>query len=122
MSALQDLRRHRRIAPPRPLHARFELKGALVSAVEVVSVGAGGFGAWVEDRYAALFEPGGKLKGLVFDDPLLPEPPDFARVVFSTLKGQSARAGFIMIGVEFIEMPELFYRHMEQLVQAQPEV
>jgi hypothetical protein len=121
MAPQQDLRRHRRIAPPRPLHARFELKGALVSAVEIVSLGAGGFGAWVEDRYAALFEPGGRLKSLVFDDPLLPEPPDFGRVVFSTLKGQSARAGFIMIGVEFLEMPELFFRHMEELALTHPE-
>ena len=119
MSAMQDLRRHRRISPPRPLHARFELKGAMVSSVEVVSVGAGGFGGWVEDRYAALFEPGGRLKGLVFDDPLLPEPPDFGRVVFSTLRGQSARIGYIMIGVEFLEMPEAYYRHMEQLAQVQ---
>ncbi|HJU84469.1 MAG TPA: hypothetical protein VJ600_09680 [Holophagaceae bacterium] len=121
MTALQDLRRHRRIVPPRPLHARFELKGVLVSAVEIVSVGAGGFGAWVEDRYAALFEPGGRLKALIFEDAHFPEPPDAGRVVFSTLKGQSARAGYIMVGVEFLEVPEAFGRHMEALIQGDPE-
>ncbi|HJV23738.1 MAG TPA: hypothetical protein VJ570_13630 [Holophagaceae bacterium] len=121
MTALQDLRRHRRIVPPRPLHARFELKGVLVSSVEIVSVGAGGFGAWVGDRYAAVFEPGGRLAALVFEDAHFPEPPDAGRVVFSTLKGQSARPGYIMIGVEFLEVPEAFCRHMEELLQAEPE-
>ena len=121
MNAPKDLRRHRRIAPPRPLHARFELKGVLVSEVEIVSIGAGGFGAWVLDRYAALFEPGGRLKSLRFEEGLFPDPPDHGRIVFSTLKGQSARPGWLMVGVEFLEVPEAFFRHMETLAEAMPD-
>ena len=118
MGSLQDLRRHRRITPTHPLRVCFELKGAFVSEAEIVSMGAGGFGAWVADRFAGLFEPGARLIALTFDDLDLPEPPPLAKVVFSTLKGQSARPGLLMIGVEYPEPSEAFQRIVDAQAEA----
>ena len=93
-------RRSPRFAPNRPLRARFLVQGQEVE-VEVNSLSSGGVGAWVEDRFAFLFDPGAQLNQLSFDDPLLPPPPSEATIAFSTLAGQSARDGFILFGAEF---------------------
>ena len=111
-----DQRRGRRFAPPRPVRARFLAQGQTVDA-EVVSLGAGGFGAWAEDRFAFLFDPGNALRELAFDDPLLPAPPPDASVAFSTLKGQSAREGYIMFGAEYQASDPAFLQAMAELME-----
>jgi hypothetical protein len=112
-----DKRRNRRFAPPRPLRARFLVQGQEVEA-EVVSLGPGGFGAWTEDRFAFLFDPGTSLHDLAFDDPTLPPPPMEAAVAFSTLRGQSARDGYIMFGAEFRGADPAFLQAMSELMEA----
>ena len=114
--AVVDQRRTRRFAPPRPLRARFLVQGQVVDA-EVASLGPGGFGAWTEDRFAFLFDPGAHLKDLAFDDPLLPTPPPEAVVAFSTLRGQSAREGYIMFGAEFHGADPSFLQAMAEQVE-----
>ena len=114
--ATQEQRRSHRFAPPRPLRARFLIQGQAVDA-EVVSVGPGGFGAWTEDRFAFLFDPGALLRELMFDDPMLPAPPHEASVAFSTLKGQSAREGFIMFGAEYKASDPAFLQAMAELME-----
>jgi len=78
-------------------------------------VGPGGFGAWTEDRFAFLFDPGNALRELAFDDPLLPAPPPDASVAFSTLRGQSARDGYIMFGAEYKASDPAFLTLMQGL-------
>ncbi len=111
-----DQRRTRRFAPPRPLRARFLVQGQVVDA-EIASLGAGGIGAWTEDRFAFLFDPGTHLKDLAFDDPLLPTPPSEAVVAFSTLRGQSARDGYIMFGAEYRGADPGFLQAMAELME-----
>lgn len=111
-----EQRRNRRFAPPRPLRARFLVQGQEVDA-EVVSLGPGGFGAWTEDRFAFLFDPGTHLREVAFDDPLLPVPPPEAAVAFSTLKGQSAREGYIMFGAEYKASDPAFLQAMADLME-----
>lgn len=96
----QDKRRSQRFAPPRPLRARFLVQGQQVDA-EIASLGAGGVGAWAEDRFAFLFDPGSQIQELSFDDPLLPTPPAEATIAYATLKGESAREGWVLFGAEF---------------------
>ena len=114
--AIQEHRRSRRFAPPRPLRARFLVQGQAVDA-EVVSLGPGGFGAWTEDRFAFLFDPGAMLADLAFDDPTLPPPPMEAVVAFSTLRGQSAREGYIMFGTEFRGPDSAFLQAMTEFME-----
>ncbi len=114
--AVQEHRRSRRFAPPRALRARFLVQGQAVDA-EVVSLGPGGFGAWTEDRFAFLFDPGAALKELAFDDPLLPAPPIEASIAFSTLKGQSAREGYILFGAEYQASDPAFLQAMAELME-----
>lgn len=114
--AIQEHRRSRRIAPPRALRARFLVQGQQVDA-EVVSLGPGGFGAWTEDRFAFLFDPGTGLRDITFDDPTLPAPPAEASIAFSTLKGQSARDGFIMFGAEYQASDPAFLQAMAELME-----
>lgn len=111
-----DQRRSHRFAPPRALRARFLVQGQQVDA-EVVSLGPGGFGAWAEDRFAFLFDPGSPLQELAFDDPLLPAPPMDASIAFSTLKGQSARDGFILFGAEYHASDPAFLQAMAELME-----
>lgn len=111
-----DKRRDRRFAPSRALRARFLVQGQQVEA-EVSSLGPGGFGAWAEDRFAFLFDPGSALRDLAFDDPLLPAPPLEASVAFSTLKGQSAREGFILFGAEYQASDPAFLQAMAELME-----
>ena len=112
----QDQRRNRRFAPPRTLRARFLVQGQEVDA-EVASLGPGGFGAWTEDRFAFLFDPGTALRDIAFDDPTLPAPPAEASIAFSTLKGQSARDGFIMFGAEYKASDPAFLQAMVELME-----
>lgn len=111
-----DQRRNRRFAPPRPLRARFLVQGQEVDA-EVASLGPGGFGAWTEDRFAFLFDPGTSLREVAFDDPLLPPPPPEAAVAFSTLRGQSARDGYIMFGAEYRGQDPVFLQAMAEFME-----
>lgn len=111
-----DKRRNRRFAPPRALRARFLVQGQQVEA-EVSSLGPGGFGAWTEDRFAFLFDPGHALRELAFDDPLLPAPPAEASVAFSTLKGQSVREGYILFGAEYQASDPAFLQAMAELME-----
>ena len=111
-----DQRRNRRFAPPRALRARFLVQGQEVDA-EVASLGPGGFGAWTEDRFAFLFDPGTSLWELAFDDPTLPPPPLEAAVAFSTLRGQSARDGYIMFGAEFCQTDPTFLQAMAEFME-----
>jgi hypothetical protein len=106
-----DQRRGRRFAPPRPVRARFLAQGQTVDA-EVVSLGAGGFGAWAEDRFAFLFGPGNALRELAFDDPLLPAPPPEAVIVYATLRGESVREGHILFGAEYQASDPAFLQAM----------
>ncbi len=114
--AVVDKRRNRRFAPPRPLRARFLVQGQQVDG-EVVSLGPGGFGAWAEDRFAFLFDPGATVKELTFDDPQLPAPPPDASLAFSTLKGQSAREGYILFGAEYKASDPVFLQAMAELME-----
>jgi len=114
--AIQEHRRSRRFAPPRSLRARFLIQGQAVDA-EVVSLGPGGFGAWTEDRFAFLFDPGTALRELAFDDPQLPAPPLEASVAFSTLKDHSTRDGFIMFGAEYQASDPAFLQAMAELME-----
>ena len=111
-----DKRRDRRFAPPRPLRARFLVQGQEVDA-EVASLGVGGFGAWTEDRFAFLFDPGASLAALAFDDPTLPPPPLEAAVAYSTLRGQSARDGYILFGAQYHEAGPAFLQAMAELME-----
>ncbi|MBS1784233.1 MAG: hypothetical protein JST24_02255 [Acidobacteria bacterium] len=111
-----EQRRSHRFAPPRALRARFLVQGQAVDA-EVASLGPGGFGAWAEDRFAFLFDPGSPLQELAFDDPLLPSPPLDASIAFSTLKGQSARDGFILFGAEYHASDPAFLQAMAELME-----
>ena len=111
-----EQRRNRRFAPPRPLRARFLVQGQEVDA-DIASLGPGGFGAWTEDRFAFLFDPGSVLRELAFDDPLLPAPPPEASIAFSTLKGQSAREGFIMFGAEYKASDPAFLQAMAEMME-----
>lgn len=110
MSDIQDSRRFDRLNLPGPLKARFMAQGMWVEGVEIITIGAGGFGAWVEERYAQhfLFEPGHPLDYFRWEDGSLPAPPARAHIVFSSLRGQSARPGYLMIGAEFLEPSEAF--------------
>lgn len=110
MSDTEDPRRFDRLKLPDPLRARFMAEGMWVEGVEIITIGAGGFGAWVEERYAQhfLFEPGHSLEYFRWEDGSLPPPPARARIAFSSLRGQSARPGFLMIGAEFLEPSEAF--------------
>ncbi|MFN8011398.1 MAG: hypothetical protein U0P81_08330 [Holophagaceae bacterium] len=118
MTDMQDVRRYRRLRPTRPLLARFQVHGEWVQGVEIVSLGAGGFGAWVEEHYADLLAPGNRFHRFAWDDPGLPAPPEEGSVVFSTLRQQSARDGFIMFGAEFANPPTTFMKAIESLAQA----
>jgi hypothetical protein len=114
--AVQDQRRSQRFAPPRPLRARFLIQGQEVDA-EIASLGPGGVGAWAEDRFAFLFDPGTQIRDLSFDDPLLPAPPVEATIAFSTLKGQSLREGFILFGAEYKASDPAFLQAMAELME-----
>ncbi len=118
MTDMQDVRRFKRLRPTRPLLARFQVHGEWVQGVEIVSLGAGGFGAWVEDHYADLLAPGNRLHRFTWDDSGLPPPPGDAAVVFSTLRHQSAREGYIMFGAEFTNPAPEFMKAIESLAQA----
>lgn len=113
-----DHRQHPRIQPGAPVKASFSLQGRRFHDVEVVSLSAGGLGAWVEDRYFSLFEPGALLKNLFFESGDAPLPPPEAKVAFSTLKGQSARPGWIMFGAEYVQPSQAFIEAMERYVGA----
>ena len=115
-----EQRRTPRITPPRALRARFMVQGQEVDA-NVTSLGPGGFGAWTEDRFAFLFDPGTPLVDLSFDDPTLPAPPSKAAVAFSTLPGQSTREGFIMFGAEFRDADAAFLLAMAELMETRLE-
>ena len=110
MSDAQDTRRFDRLNLPGPLRARFMAQGMWVEGVEIITIGAGGFGAWVEERYAQhfLFEPGHSLAYFRWEDESLPAPPARACIAFSSLRGQSTRPGYLMIGAEFLEPSEAF--------------
>lgn len=112
----QDQRRSPRLVPPRPLRARLRVGGQEVE-VEVASVSPGGFGAWAEDRFAFLFEPGQELEALAFDDPQLPPPPERATLAYTTLPGDSIREGHILFGAEFRDGDTAFLQSMAELMQ-----
>lgn len=111
-----DQRRSPRLVPPRLLRARLLVRGQEVE-VEVASVSPGGFGAWVEDRFAFLFEPGEALEALAFDDPQLPPPPERASLAYATLPGESLREGHILFGAEFQDGDTAFLQSMAELMQ-----
>lgn len=111
-----DKRHSPRFAPPRPLRARFLVQGQEVDA-DIASLGPGGVGAWAEDRFAFLFDPGTVLRDLTFDDPLLPAPPAEATIAFSTLKGQSLREGFILFGAEYQATDPAFLQAMAEVME-----
>jgi hypothetical protein len=115
MTDLQDVRRYKRLRPQKPLLARFQVHGEWVQGVEIVSLGAGGFGAWVEEHYADLFAPGNRFHRFTWDDPGLPVPPEDGAIVFSTLRYQSAREGYIMFGAELTNPPPAFMHAIEAL-------
>jgi len=115
MTEMQDVRRFKRLRPQKPLMARFQVHGEWVQGVEIVSLGAGGFGAWVEDHYADLLAPGNRFHRFTWDDPGLPVPPEDGAVVFSTLRHQSAREGFVMAGAEFSSPTSEFMHAIEAL-------
>lgn len=117
MSNTEDPRRFERLNLPNPIKARFMSEGLWIEGVEIISIGAGGFGAWVEDRYAQhfQFEPGHPLEYFRWEEPGLPTPPARARLAFSSLRGQSARPGYLMIGAEFLEPSDHF---VSQLMNA----
>ncbi len=110
MSDTEDPRRFERLNLPSPFKARFMSEGMWIDNVEIITIGAGGFGAWVEERHAQhfQFEPGHPLEYFRWDDPSLPAPPTRARIAFSSMRGQSARPGYLMIGAEFLEPSEAF--------------
>ncbi len=110
MSEAQDPRRYERLNLPSPIKARFMVEGMWIENVEILTIGAGGFGAWVEDRYAQhfQFEPGHPLEYFRWEDAGLPPPPSRARIAFSCMRGQSARPGYLMIGAEFLEPSDAF--------------
>lgn len=115
MTDMQDVRRFQRLRPSKPLLSRFQVHGEWIQGVEIVSLGAGGFGAWVEEHYADLLAPGNRLHRFTWDDPGLPAPPEDGAVVFSTLRHQSAREGYVMIGAEFTKPAEAFMHAIETL-------
>jgi hypothetical protein len=118
MTDMQDVRRFRRMRPTRPLLSRFQVHGEWVQGVEIVSLGAGGFGAWVEEHYADLLAPGNRLHRFAWDDPGLPVPPEDGAVVFCALRNQSARDGYVMFGAEFTQPSAEFMRAIETLAVA----
>ena len=119
MSDVQDPRRFDRLKLPGSLKARFMAEGMWVEGVEIITIGAGGFGAWVEERYAQhfLFEPGHSLEYFRWEDGSLPAPPARARIAFSSLRGQSARPGYLMIGAEFLEPSEAFVTQLTNVAR-----
>ena len=119
MSDAEDPRRYERLNLPSPIKARFMSEGMWIENVEILTIGAGGFGAWVEDRYAQhfLFEPGLILEYFRWEDETLPAPPARALIAFSSLRGQSERPGFLMIGAEFLEPSEAFVTQLMKVAR-----
>jgi hypothetical protein len=106
-------RRHPRVAPSPTLVASFSLQGQRIQEVEIVSIGLGGLGGWLDERQAGLFEPHGRLTEFSLGHPDFPAPAPDLRLVFSTLKGQSAQPGRMMFGAEFMSPSEAFLARMK---------
>ena len=98
----------------------FSLQGRRCTGAEVVNFSASGIGAWLDERYAALFEPGARLREVVFHEEGLHPPAPDIRIVFSTLAGQSARPGFMMFGGEFISPGPEFLDSLASFLAALP--
>lgn len=105
----------------KPLFMSFRVRDVRVQLAEVVDIGEGGLGAWVDDRYFSLFEPNLLLKEATFNSSAFKAPVPDIRLVFSNLKGQSARPGLIMLGGAFIDPGPTFLEELHQFFQALPE-
>lgn len=101
-------RRQLRYTPKRPLSMSFKLQDHPVRNADVVNISVGGLGAWIPDSLFYLFEPNLRLKEVTFHCPEVYLTAPDVRLVFSTLKGQSARPGQIMFGGEFIQPDQEF--------------
>ena len=97
----------------------FVLQGHSFSGAEVVDLSLGGVGVWMDERFAALFEPNARLREVAFPACGLAPVPDI-RLVFSTLPGQSARPGFMMFGGEFISPDPAFLASLTLLLALRP--
>ena len=86
----------------------------------MVNVSASGVGAWLDERFAALFEPGARLREVVFHEEGIHAPAPEIRIIFSTLAGQSARKGYMMFGGEFISPAPEFLDSLDSCLAALP--
>jgi hypothetical protein len=107
-------RRFARAAPPQPLRVRFEVQRQRVEGAEVIDLSLAGLGVWIPEGCIHLLEPNCILKELHFDRLQLPLMPHLGRLVFFTLKGQSARPGYLLAGIEYLHASQAFQEAMGQ--------
>jgi hypothetical protein len=100
--------------------AAFSLQGRRIQGIRIVSIGLGGLGGWLDDGHAPSFEPHGRVIGFALEHPGFPVPTPDLRLVFSTLKGQSAQPGQMMFGAQFIDPSEAFLAALKQFMEQIP--
>jgi hypothetical protein len=120
VAMIENQRQHARIVPISGLQASFEIQGLRVSNVVVASIGLGGMGGWLDESHFTYFEPLARLKNLQVTHPEFPVPVPDLRLVFSTLKGQSAQPGRMMFGAQFLNPPETFLNQLKSFLEGLP--
>ena len=115
-----DARRYPRFLPTSPIPADFLLQNQRVRGAELVNLSLGGIGGWLDERYAHFFELNLRLREVSIHHPGFPEPVPDLKVVFSTLRGQSARPGYMMFGAEFLKPPEAFLDALSVFLETLP--
>ena len=111
-------RRFARAAPPAPLRVRFESQRQRVVDVDVIDLSLAGVGVWIPETAFHLLEINGVLKEIYFDRLQLPHMPHLGRLVFFSLKGQSARPGYLLAGIEYLYASQAFKEAMEVYLAA----
>ena len=105
-------RRFSRAVPPFPLRLRFEIQRQRIEGVEVMDLSLAGLGVWIPEASFHLLELNAVLKELRFDRSQIPPPPHLGRLVFFNLVGESARAGYLLAGIEYLHPSQTYLKAM----------
>ncbi len=96
----------------------FQHAGRTFPAIPMTNLSAGGFGMRLPAPVTAGMEVGDDLTGLFFEHHDLPQTKVRGRIVHLLGQRHGPSEGFVLVGVQLVDPPEIFVQYVDQYVRA----
>ena len=113
----EERRVHARLSLDERYTLRFQLEGQVFRGVTMTNLSVGGLGLKMDQKAAEPLQTGVVLKGMVLEHPALPQVKveGVVRHVMGRNAGNSE--GPVLVGVQFVDPPEMFVRQLEAYIE-----